>query len=165
MHEAFIISDDLLEQYQQLVFDENAQMHCCYIPLASAFWEDEHPGGHLSSEADKVSQRSIYRLIEARRSFWDKHEISRELERLWLEAKSLIPEWPGFRRMELSEAERKYIDQCEATSEEFWAAFIGGADEVEVIDHEDGTVQWSATFNLEEEKKPGTPWWKFWKRR
>lgn len=161
----FKISDDILIQYQALQFQSNASSSCNYLPLATLIWKDEHPNGKLPRKMDEESRTSIYKLIEARRVFWDRNEVPPELEILWLQAKSIIPNWPGFQRLHLTEDQMNEVIACEKNSEELFRALMESSDQFELKKEKDGTSTFSASFDItpetEEVKKP---WWKFWKR-
>jgi len=84
---------------------------------------------------------------------------------LWLQAKSMIPNWPGFQRLHLTEDQMNEVIACEKNSEELFRALMESSDQFKLKKEKDGTSTFSASFDItpetEEVKKP---WWKFWKR-
>ena len=85
------------------------------MPLCSLVWPDEHPGGELISAADgthKQCQASVIRLARARTHLWRTGSVPEESRELWEDARRVLPEWPGFRRLALNPEQLKSLEGC-----------------------------------------------------
>ena len=83
------------------------------MPLGSLRWFDEHPEGGVVSDYDGSHEQcraSIIRLAGARTQLWRTGSVPVELRELWDEARRVLPEWPGFRRLSLNAEQMKALD-------------------------------------------------------
>lgn len=149
---SFIICDELKAKMRGLRFDENAEYHACLLPLGSISWPDEYPDGRPFIRCHEECRESLLRLAAARAAYWDTEQIPPEYDHLWEEAREVIPDWPGFKRLYLSEKQRQAVDQCEQQALEFFEAMTSGAESV-AIEEKDGLLRFSATFDLEKQPK------------
>lgn len=162
MSKEFALSKDLRQYYNELSYDEKAEFSCVYIPLGSIIWKDEHPKGRLPRKADSQSEDTIYTLIEARRYYWENGKPPPDLEIFWIQAKSEIPNWPGFQRLNITKDEYEQVLQCERASKEMLIGLASMADEFSIDKSSDGKMGFSATFDLSKEDS-SKKWWQFWK--
>ena len=82
-------------------------------------WTDEHPGGEPIIHGDAESMKSILNLLVARASYWRAKQIPQELQLLWEEARKLLPDWPGFRRMHLAPEQMAALEGCTKGADAF----------------------------------------------
>lgn len=127
MNVHFLLCDLCLAKYQSLRFDASAILTLSYEPFNCIIWLDEHPTGPpLSSfDGDEYTEEnyhdlqehqdcrsSILRLSSARAGLWFQGKVPDRLNVLWPEAKAKIPEWPGFRRLNLRDYESVELTEC-----------------------------------------------------
>ena len=97
-------------------------------------------------------QREIYRTFGLRMKLWDGEQLGEADQRAWEGMKERAPEWPLFKRLQLSEQDqrerRRIEDQIFAELESFFAS----ADRVTLGKSENGIQEWSATFELVSKK-------------
>ena len=110
----------------------------------------------------------IYKLFSIRFEIWDSKTISESDQTFWDEARALVPEYPLFRRLQLSTEDRQAQDEVECKAIAGFEALCAGAKEVQVTKNEHGFNSFSVTIDLT--KDQGTEagrhsWWKrlwFW---
>jgi hypothetical protein len=56
-----------------------------------------------------IQSNAAAHLILARCGYWESGEIPKDLQQLWEEARRLIPDWPGFQRMRLTQAQKRAV--------------------------------------------------------
>ncbi len=139
-----------------LRYDKNARLSCYMVPFGTIAWDDEHPGQGVDLlPSDEKSKTSILLLSAARTSVWLTGQIPEQLQELWDQARALLPEWPGFQRLALSEKEKEFLKRCEMECDSVAEAFIGiltEADEASAGTDETGILfQLKATYNLKKD--------------
>ncbi len=106
-------------------------------------------------------KKEILRLFGIRQKIWKGEPISEKDQPRWELARLQVPDWPLFKRLELSDDERLAQAEAEQAAEKEWEAFLSEADEV-IINEEDGIDTISATFKLSDEREAGArkrSWW------
>lgn len=78
-------------------------------------------------------------LLAARHAYWKWEQVPADLEGVWEAARRLIPEWPGFKRLYLADADRQAAETAEARADKFWEELRQVADDVELLETETGT--------------------------
>jgi len=153
----FFLCKECLKSYQDLHFNEKALLRENTIPLATIFWDDEHPQGlPIPICKNKKCFESISFLIAARSEYWEHGEISLKYATVWDAAKILIPEWAGFRRLNLSAEERVRIQACLQDALDWFTALEQVSNgNVEIRESESGIIEYSATIDLKAEKEKG----------
>ncbi|MDH3751326.1 MAG: hypothetical protein OEU90_10380 [Gammaproteobacteria bacterium] len=157
------------------------------MPYGTLVWHDEHPGAEdyssyleeMGNDLDDPTDQTIHRLIIARQHIWHDGSVPKELNTFWTEARQAIPEWPGFRRLSLSNDQYAAVLACEADSREVhnsWLeAWAGDADDLETKDL--GGLLTSTSFTVwrredsdkvvsldsSKAKPKERPWWRFWR--
>jgi hypothetical protein len=66
---------------------------------------------------------SLIRLFTVRRRLWETGRVSAEMEPFWEEARVILPDWPGFKRLTLSVKERADLRDCNEETEEIVGSF------------------------------------------
>jgi hypothetical protein len=110
------ISEKDSELFRYLVFDADAEpmfdlLKCCLT------WPDERPMGHLSTEGSELlTDLWIVRGFIHRSVPKDQWGLDpRYFEEAWEFGLANIEQWPGFRRLVLSEKDKAYLTSCLAT--------------------------------------------------
>ena len=114
MHFEFVGKD--LELMKSLKYDPELKPNYESIK-GCLIWEDERPIG-LSSEAYRaVGSLLIARSLLHQDLTLDAHPINPELcKKLWAHAQQQISNWPGFKRLTLSDEDRNYLEKEIAAS-------------------------------------------------
>ncbi len=87
------------------------------MPLNSLAWADEHPDNRYP-RCHESCLDSVIRLSSARKWLWLRGEIPPELREVWAQARTLIPDWPGFMRLQLDEDQMESLRACEEELQE-----------------------------------------------
>lgn len=137
-------------------------MVSCLLPLASIYWTDElpDPDKMFFSFSDEVDRDYVVKLFAIRINYWNTGVMSENDQRFWENAKIQFPHWPLFQRLDLNETERQAHEATQNETENFFKAIAEEADGFTVTPTDNGTVSYTATFDLTKEK---TKWWQFWK--
>jgi hypothetical protein len=153
----FSLCEECLKSYQGLRFNEKALLRENIIPLATIFWDDEHPQGLPQPICNsKKCFESISLLIAARSEYWEHAKISPKYSQVWQAAKTLIPEWAGFRRLSLSKEERLKIENCLQNALDWFSALHEASNgKMEFQESESGIIEYSATIDLTDEDEKG----------
>lgn len=79
---------------------------------ATLVWEDEIPSNITPDAYDVLSSLWVARSLMHRGLTFADHPINPEAsQRIWEQAVLEIPNWPGFKRLALSEKERVFYEQ------------------------------------------------------
>jgi hypothetical protein len=83
------------------------------MPFNTLVWSDEHPDriGYFMT-CCAPCRESIRLLVYARTHMWRYGEIPEALVELWNKAQTLMPNWPGFRRLALDEKQTRDLAAC-----------------------------------------------------
>jgi len=183
----FQMSDKVLAAFRRLRYAAESPVKCWWMPYGTLVWHDEHPGAEdyssyleeMGNDLDDPTDQTIHRLIIARQHIWHDGSVPKELNTFWTEARQAIPEWPGFRRLSLSNDQYAAVLACEADSREVhnsWLeAWAGDADDLETKDL--GGLLTSTSFTVwrredsdkvvsldsSKAKPKERPWWRFWR--
>jgi hypothetical protein len=75
-------------------------------------WNDEIPFGISQDGMEKLWNLLIARsYLHDNRAFSSHFSGGKHLETAWSESKQNIPNWPGFKRLSLSEKDRRFYDE------------------------------------------------------
>jgi hypothetical protein len=109
----FSLCDLCLKQYRALTYDPTCDPKPNAIPFGTVFWPDEHPfiNGRFGPLANHRSEETLQgpcymtgaNLTAARYGVWTTSLVEPRFKEFWTSAQRLLPEWPGFKRIELSE--------------------------------------------------------------
>lgn len=108
-----------LDILNKLTFDSSATSSFEYVKYC-LIWSDERPANRLSAEGQELlndlwSIRGfIHRSVPTKEWGLD----PKYFEDVWNFGLKQIPEWPGFKRIVLSEAEKAYLTDC--LNSPFW---------------------------------------------
>ncbi|MDP3508428.1 MAG: hypothetical protein Q8T09_10595 [Candidatus Melainabacteria bacterium] len=75
-------------------------------------WDDELPSGITPDGLDVLSSLWTARALFHRGLTFSDHPVNPEYSRrVWEQALKEIPSWPGFQRLQLSEADQSYFEE------------------------------------------------------
>src|SRR5262249_54202586 len=112
---SFALCPECLAQYRALTHDPTCRYSLNFIPFCSLEWPDEHPKDGVIAIPDPNHEEcrvSIIRLAAARTWLWRTGAVPEESKELWAEAQRMIPNWPGFLRLSLSQGQRLSLEDC-----------------------------------------------------
>ena len=102
-----------IEAFEKL--ELNAQLKPYFDPMRYCLrWEDEEPEFVTKDIYEKFLDLLIARkyLHEGRtKDKWYSMEPTNYFSDFWDHAKSVIPNWPGFKRLELSKSDQEYFEK------------------------------------------------------
>ncbi len=109
-------NDQDLELIKSLKYDPSLEPNFEALK-GCLIWDDERPMG-LSSEAYRtVSSLLVARSLLHKGLTLDDHPINADYcKKVWASAQQQISDWPGFRRLTLSDKDRKYLNDEIAAS-------------------------------------------------
>lgn len=139
-----MLTDGALNYLRPLMFHPSAKRLSCIIPMGGIYWSDEIPDFRALMSVVEADRQQIYQLFNIRFKLWAGEGLSDDDRSFWNAAQRLVPNYPVFHRVHISDDDRR---AWAATEEEAMAGFeaiFGGADEVKIND--DGSF--SATFDL-----------------
>ena len=154
------LTEQTAEKIRSLKLDPDAKLIYCLIPLGSITWSDESPDDNFLPLLKEPDRDQILNLYAIRINYWDTGTMSQEDRAYWEKAQRQFPAWPLFQRLELSEEERQAHEQVENEAGDFIIGLFSDADESKIMMN-DRVMSFSATFDLEKEKK--RRWWEFWR--
>jgi len=145
-----MLTDGALKYLSPLMFNPCAERLSCMIPLGGIYWSDEIPDFHALIKLSESDRKQIYRLFAIRFRLWAGEQLTDDDRSYWNGAQRLIPNYPVFHRVQISDDDRAAQVAVEQDAIAGFEALFGGADELKIND--DGSF--SATFNLTKRKPP-----------
>src|SRR2546428_13547720 len=107
MKTGFRLCPECTAQFQGLRFNPDAAYNSVLLPFGSIVWDDELPA---RDERHFVHHRecnfSVIRLFALRKEIWHSGNDGEPNQEVWLQARAVIPEWPGFRRLLLNQDQK-----------------------------------------------------------
>ncbi|MCE9556353.1 MAG: hypothetical protein K8T91_23640 [Planctomycetes bacterium] len=141
MSASFALCRECLAQYKSLTYDATCKYTLNVIPFCSLQWKDEHP--EKFNHEHRECRRAIIRLVGARTHLWRHGVIPEGARSVWTEAQLAIPDWPGFRRLELNAKEMESLDDCAGELRDVMGFVVQEFPNVSLRD-EGGTTSFSA---------------------
>jgi hypothetical protein len=148
-----MLTEGALNYLRPLRFNPTAERLSCMIPMGGIYWSDEIPDFHALMTVSESDRKEIYRLFAIRFKLWAGEELTDDEQSYWNDARELVPDYPVFHRIRISDGDRAAQAAAEEEAIAGFEALFGGADEVKMND--DGSF--SATFDLTKEKRHS--WW------
>ena len=151
-----MLSDGVLNYLRSLKFDAAAERRSCMIPMGGIYWSDEIPDFHVLMNFSVSDRNLVYRLFSIRFKLWAGKVLSDVDKSYWEAAKEIVPDYPVFHRVEISDDDRAAQAASENEAVAGFQALFEDADNVKFND--DGSF--SATFDLTK-GKPQSIWKRF----
>jgi hypothetical protein len=85
-----------------------------------------------------TTKNATFRLFALRKRLWQTASAREPVDEVWLQAKELMPNWPGFRRLVLSREEQMALKDCEDETGEMVDDFRRTSSVFSVTDEGDG---------------------------
>jgi hypothetical protein len=145
------------------VYRQDAARQICLIPLGGLYWEDEMPEMLELFKLAPDDRHQVFRLFGIRYTLWDGGTLDEDDQQFWDGARSQIPLWALFHRVEISAADRQAYEKAQQTVIDEFESLSADADTVTVSDRGHGIQSFSATFDLTKTEPIAPkkkPWWK-----
>jgi hypothetical protein len=158
-----MLSDAAVAFLSPLKYRADAERRSCMLPLGGIYWEDEIPDFNALLKVPEHDRGLIYRLFSVRFRIWNGETLSEADQRFWEAARSRVPDYPLFRRLELSADDQRAQDEVERNAIEAFEVLFADADEIKVTENEQGLKSFSITFDLTKDQAAVAgkcPWWK-----
>ena len=158
-----MLSEETLSQLSTLTYHADAKRQVCILPLGSIYWDDELPQARKFAAFPEPDRNEILRVFAIRLRVWDHQVLSDEDRQFWVSVRSAAPNWAIFRRLDLSDADRREREEIERACAKEFEEFLVSADEVSVKEEKHGMQSFSATFRLNKDEageSENESWWK-----
>jgi hypothetical protein len=147
-----MVSKETLSQLSALTYHADAKRQVCILPLGSVYWDDELPQVGKFAAFPEADRNEIFRVFAIRLKVWDRQVLSDEDRQFWESMRSAAPNWAIFRRLDLSDADRREREEIERACTKEFEEFLASADEVSVREEKHGMQSFSATFKLNKDE-------------
>jgi hypothetical protein len=157
-----MLSEETLAHLSRLTYRLDAKRQVCILPLGSIYWEDELPQIQKFAVFPESDRDEILRAFAIRMKLWDHQSLSDDDRQFWDSVRSAAPSWAIFRRLDLSDDDRREREQTELACAREIEEFLAGADEVTLGEEKHGMQSFSATFRLDNEQSDKfnkQSWW------
>ena len=143
-----MFSEKTNEILRSLRFDRDAETISCLLPLGSIFWSDELPQWKFLAFPEGADRNAIMRLFAIRTNYWNTGQIADDDRSVWDDAKAQFPDWPFFRRLQLTATQRDEHEATQLQLENLFEELSIDADEFVVSNGPKGFSSFSATFDV-----------------
>jgi hypothetical protein len=96
-------------------------------------------------------------VIGARSGYWENQMVPEHLLGVWEHARALMPLWPGFQRLRISEEQREAIRGCRLSAQDFFDVFEGEGEEVETAEAASGIEKFRIRIDLTDQRLEQDP--------
>jgi hypothetical protein len=130
--------------------------------LAGIYLEDEMPDMGTIAKFSEEDRNQVFRLFGIRMKIWDQEALEKEDQQFRDTARSQIPNYALFQRLELSAKDRKAQETVFQETVEGLHSWFSRADKAEISEDKHGT-NFSVTYDLTKGKYAAAkklPWWK-----
>jgi hypothetical protein len=133
------------------------------MPLSGIYWDDEIPDLQALFLLGEDDVMQYLRLFAIRIRLWRGEALNHEDQNLWDMVRAQAPRCPVFMRLEISDDDRKTQCEAEEETDEMLDGLFSGAKKVTWTDTGSGAKEFTAEFDLTEEKQPARQN-SFWRR-
>jgi hypothetical protein len=102
-----MLSERAIAFLSPLRYEPNAERRSCILPLGGIYWEDEIPDFKVLLKIPEDDRNLIYRLFSIRFRIWEGAKLSECDQDFWDSARSQVPTYPLFQRLDLSADDRQ----------------------------------------------------------
>lgn len=119
------LSEKAVSMLTALEYEPGAAWGVNILPFGSIFWLDEVPSrvGLFENTDDSFLINSMFGL---RLKLWDGQRLDANDQQLWDSVQAQVPEWPFFKRLCLSSAQKQAREQAELQVEQAFKSFSDG---------------------------------------
>lgn len=149
--------DALFVALSELRYDPNARLSLCMMPLATLKWSDEIPQAQILLIQCRETARFMWTIFGIRKELWIKRRIEPAHLDLWMAAQTLLPEWPLFRRLELSPKEYESLQGAEDEQNEIFDFLNRNSDDFTKGRNAFDILHYKATLRRDKRGGPDRP--------
>lgn len=146
-----MLSQTAAARLSALTYRSDAERQVCWIPLNGIFWDDEMLPHREFASLSEEDQHQILRLFGIRMKISKSEALAEHHQRLWREVRSQVPNWPLFRRTELSADDHRLQDAVNRDSDQLSEWLLAMADEF-TITTKDGIETVSTLADLTKDR-------------
>jgi len=158
-----MLNEETARFLRTLKYRADSKRQISILPLGSIYWDDELPKLGTLGVFAEPEWNEVVRAFAIRMKLWD-HQVLEDSDReFWEALQSAAPDWALFRRLELSEEDRKARVEAEENCAKEMQELLASADEVTFVTEQNGLQCFSATFHLDKGRPRSCnsqPWWK-----
>ena len=148
-----MLSDTTIAYLSTLSYRADAARRNCWLPLSGIYWEDEIPDFRRLRSLPDQDQYEIWRLFGIRLKIWSDATLSDDDQQFWDAARSLVPNFPLFQRLNPTPEELREQEEIEETAARELAAWFEDADQASITEDEHGMQHISVTFDLKKAER------------
>jgi hypothetical protein len=150
------LSPTLVEYLSSLRYEPDAERLESILPIGGIYWADELDFVSMKTLSDD-DRDTMFRVVALRMKIWDGDTLGDDDQQFWDAARSLVPEWALFRRLSLSDADRRAHQHAFSQVVEFFETLKAEGYDID-LSSQDGTIGVKATKNLGGNAL--TRWWR-----
>jgi len=149
-----VLSGTVVEYLSTRPYRADARRETCVLPYCGICWDDEVPQARCFEVMSEADLHSIFRLFALRLELWKGKVLEDADRRFWEEARQQVPTYALFRRLVITDQDRRAQAEVERELATGLQVLISQADDVKIVGREHGRLAVSATFDLQEEGQP-----------
>jgi hypothetical protein len=107
-----MLSERMVARLSALQYRADAKWGVCIDPYSGIYWFDEMPEIDAMSE-DWEEMRMVFRMSWIRQQLWEGTVLNASDRQLWDAVLRLVPDWPLFRRLSLTNEQRAAWQEVE----------------------------------------------------
>jgi hypothetical protein len=127
-----MLSQAVVDCLSSLAFRPDAERQSCAIPLAGIYWDNEMPDLRIIGKLSEEDRNQVFQLFGIRMKIWDQETLKKEDQQFWDTARSQIPNYALFQRLELSVEDRKAQEIVFNETVEGLQSWFSSADKAEI---------------------------------
>jgi len=147
-----MLTKETLSQLSTCVYRADAKRVISLMPLGSIYWDDEMPDWETLATIPEADRKQIDRCFAIRMRLWNHESLLEDQSEFWESARSALPAWAIFRRLELSDDEQRERKEIERDCAQAFEEFLADADILTSFQDSNGFERVSATFRLNKSK-------------
>ena len=150
------LSPTLVEYLSTLGYRSDAERMESILPIGGIYWADELDFVSMRTLSD-ADRDAMFRVVALRMKIWDADTLGDEDRQFWDDARALAPEWALFRRLTLSDADRRAHQHVFSQVVEFFETLKAEGYDID-LSSTDGTIGVKATRSVGGNAL--TRWWR-----
>lgn len=108
-----MLSQPAVEVLSSLTYQSNAEWLVNVLPFGGVYWADEMPDIRQLVHCFEQDRTQIVRMFSLRLELWNAEGLSDDDQEFWDSIRAQAPTWPLFRRLELTEEQKRVRQKAE----------------------------------------------------
>jgi hypothetical protein len=130
------LSPALVEYLSAMSYRPDAERLESILPLGGIYWADELDFESLKALPD-ADREALFHVVALRMKIWDGETLDEDDQRFWDAAQEAAPGWALFRRLTLSDDDRRAHQHAFSQVVEFFEAMKSEGYEVDLTSQDD----------------------------